>query len=78
MNKAGEAKCFSHVIVKAISTFDTATKSSTDEVHFEEKLEKPIFIEKFSEHVNLFTGESVKFECIVIGKPTPKVHYISS
>lgn len=74
INKAGEAKCFSHVIVKAISKFDTAAKSSIDEVHFEEKLEKPIFIETFSEKVNIFTGESIKFECIVVGKPTPKVN----
>lgn len=62
--------------MKAISTFETATKPSTDEIHFEEKLEKPIFIETFSEHVNLIAGESVKFECIVVGKPTPKVNCI--
>lgn len=74
VNKAGEAKCFSHVIVKAISTFDTATKSSSnDEVHFEEKFEKPVFVEKFSPSVHVFTGETIKFECIVVGKPAPKV-----
>lgn len=75
INKAGEAKCFSHVIVKAISTFDTAVKLSTNEIHFEEKLERPAFTETFSD-ANLFTGESVKFECIVIGKPTPKVSFV--
>lgn len=75
INKAGEAKCFSHVIVKAISTFDAAAMPSTDEVHFEEKLEKPLFVEKFSD-VDVFTGESVKFECIVVGKPAPKVNDI--
>jgi len=72
VNKAGEAKCFSHVIVKAISTFDTAVNPPTDKVHFEEKLEKPSFTETFSSVVNAFAGESVKFECIVVGKPAPK------
>lgn len=73
INKAGEAKCFSHVIVKAISTFDASAKSSTNEVHFEEKLEKPTFVETFSPDVSVTRGESVKFECIVVGKPNPKV-----
>lgn len=74
INKAGEAKCFSHVIVKAISTFDAAAVPTKDEVHFEEKLEKPFFVETFSD-VSVFTGESVKFECIVVGKPAPKVSF---
>ncbi|KAL4132315.1 hypothetical protein QTP88_009488 [Uroleucon formosanum] len=72
VNKAGEAKCFSHVIVKAISTFDTAVNPSTDKVYFEEKLEKPSFTETFPSVVNVLAGESVKFECIVVGKPAPK------
>jgi len=72
VNKAGEAKCFSHVIVKAISTFDTAVNPPTDKVHFEEKLEKPSFTETFPSVVNAYAGESVKFECIVVGKPAPK------
>jgi len=77
VNRAGEAKCFSHVIVKAISTFDDAVKySSTDhQVHFEEKLEKPVFVETFPPHAYVSAGETVKFECIVVGKPTPKVKY---
>lgn len=71
---AGEAKCFSHVIVKAISSFDAAIKNPpAGRVHFEEKLEKPIFVETFSSDAHVFDGESIKFECIVIGKPTPKV-----
>lgn len=72
VNKAGEAKCFSHVIVKAIMTFEDAVKPSTDKVLFEEKLEKPIFVESFGD-VNASVGETVKFECIVVGKPAPKV-----
>jgi len=72
VNKAGEAKCFSHVIVKAILTFDSAIKPPTDKVHFEEKLEKPLFTETFSPNVDVVPGESVKFECIVVGKPAPK------
>lgn len=74
-NKAGEAKCFSHVIVKAILTFDAAVKPSMDKVHFEEKFEKPTFVETFP-HVNAVDGETVKFECIVVGKPAPKVRNI--
>jgi hypothetical protein len=58
--------------VKAISTFDATAVPVTDEIHFEEKLEKPVFIETFSD-VEVFAGESVKFECIVVGKPAPKV-----
>ncbi|XP_026815442.1 titin isoform X5 [Rhopalosiphum maidis] len=76
VNKAGEAKCFSHVIVKAISTFESAVKPSTDKVHFEEKLETPLFTETFSPNVNVVPGESVKFECIVVGKPAPKVRWL--
>ncbi|CAI6344104.1 unnamed protein product [Macrosiphum euphorbiae] len=76
VNKAGEAKCFSHVIVKAISTFDTAVNPPTDKVHFEEKLEKPSFTETFPSVVDAFAGESVKFECIVFGKPAPKVRWL--
>ncbi|XP_050062195.1 titin isoform X3 [Aphis gossypii] len=76
VNKAGEAKCFSHVIVKAIMTFDSAIKPPTDKVHFEEKLEKPLFTETFSPNVDVVPGESVKFECIVVGKPAPKVRWL--
>lgn len=72
VNKAGEAKCFSHVIVKAITTFEEAVKPSTDKVLFEDKFEKPIFVETFCD-VNVSVGETVKFECIVVGKPAPKV-----
>ncbi|XP_025203968.1 titin isoform X3 [Melanaphis sacchari] len=76
VNKAGEAKCFSHVIVKAISTFDSAVNPPTDKVLFEEKLEKPLFTETFSPNVCVVPGESVKFECIVVGKPAPKVRWL--
>lgn len=62
--------------MKAISTFESAVKPSTNEVYFEEKFEKPIFIEKFPSEISIFNGEGVKFECIVVGKPTPKVNFI--
>lgn len=62
--------------MKAILTFDAVVKPSTNVIHFEEKVEKPIFIENFPTTVDAFAGESVKFECIVGGKPTPKVNCI--
>lgn len=57
-------------------TLDEVVKPSKNEIQFEEKFEKPIFVETFPQSINVFTGESVKFECIVSGKPTPKVIYI--
>lgn len=72
VNRAGEAKCFSHVIVKAITTFEDAVKPSTEQVLFEERFEKPVFVETFRD-VDASVGEAVKFECIVVGKPAPKV-----
>lgn len=75
VNIAGEAKCFSHVIVKAMSTFDASGKPSTDPVlhQFDEKFKKPEFVETFSSEANAYGGATVKFECIVAGKPNPKV-----
>lgn len=72
VNKGGEAKCFSHVIVKAMSSFDIANVGVTDGVKHEDKLEKPVFTETFGD-ATVLPGEFVKFECIVVGKPTPKV-----
>ncbi|XP_050539074.1 muscle M-line assembly protein unc-89 isoform X2 [Daktulosphaira vitifoliae] len=73
-NTAGEAKCFSHVIVKSTSSFDIANIGVSNEIKYEEKLEKPVFIETFTDAI-VFLGDFVKFECIVVGKPTPKVRW---
>lgn len=69
-NRIGEAKCFSHVIVKSLSSLDA--KSS--DVHLDDKYEYPTFTEWFSDQV-VAEGESAKFECIVKGRPAPKVCY---
>ena len=74
-NSLGEAKCFSHVIVKSLSAVGE-TKSS-DVVHLEDRHERPTFTELFCDKV-VVEGEPVRFECIVKGKPAPKVGFSSS
>lgn len=72
-NAYGDAKCFSHLIVKSINM-------STDEMLVPKTNESdsficPTFRELFSDkyaHID----ESVKFECIVVGKPTPKIKWL--
>lgn len=67
-NRLGEAKCFSHVIVKSLSSLDTISSG----VHLDDKYEYPAFIESFTDQT-VVEGEPAKFECIVKGKPAPKV-----
>ncbi|XP_037901177.1 uncharacterized protein LOC119645211 isoform X15 [Glossina fuscipes] len=70
-NSSGDAKCFSHLIVKSVNAPESQRPQQVDIV---EKLTRPEFKEVFSDKtVNL--EEVVKFECIVKGKPTPKVHW---
>lgn len=71
-NVHGDAKCFSHLIVKSINAAaDLADKKAeTEESHhflaFKEK-----FLDK-----SACIGSSVKFECIVVGKPMPKIRWL--
>lgn len=70
-NSTGVAKCFSHLIVKS-------TANSSDAALFqpqpEDKQICPTFKELFTDRtVNI--EDSTKFECIVHGKPTPKVRW---
>lgn len=69
-NSVGEAKCFAHLIVK--SAANLATSSSASDVRLEERGTVPAFTELFADR-EVFDGEPTKFECIVTGKPTPKV-----
>lgn len=69
-NALGEAKCFAHLIVK--SAANLATSSSASDVRLEERGTVPAFTELFADR-EVFDGEPTKFECIVTGKPTPKV-----
>lgn len=70
-NSTGIAKCFSHLIVKL-----NANKSDS-QIHkseHEEKMVCPTFKELFADRSVAF-GDSTKFECIVYGKPTPKIKW---
>lgn len=70
-NSTGIAKCFSHLIVKSTAN------SSDSQIHkadLEDKLVCPTFRELFADRSVLF-GDPTKFECIVYGKPTPKIKW---
>ncbi|XP_066905382.1 uncharacterized protein [Halyomorpha halys] len=71
-NQLGEAKCFSQLIVKTPVTLESLeTQAQTQHMASEER---PAFKELFSDMV-VTEGSSAKFECIVTGKPTPKVKW---
>lgn len=69
-NSSGEAKCFSHLIVKSVN----APENLQPQIEPEEKMISPSFKELFSNKV-AHIDDCVKFECIVIGKPTPKIKW---
>lgn len=66
-NSLGECKCFAQLIVKS-------SKPAENVKHEELKL-PPEFKESFHDTV-AFEETSTKFECIVTGKPTPKVKWL--
>nr|CAD7455194.1 unnamed protein product [Timema tahoe] len=69
-NASGEAKCFANLIVKpAVSSTERPEVQ-----HQEEKMVIPAFKELFADRAVVEQGPT-KFECIVTGKPTPKVHW---
>lgn len=70
-NNAGDAKCFSHLIVKSVNTPEN---QRTQQIEIVEKFLCPEFKELFSDK-QAHLEDVVKFECIVKGKPTPKVHW---
>lgn len=75
-NATGEAKCFSHLIVKTINAPENLLLQNnfhaTNEI--DEKHMCPTFKEKFSDKV-ADIDDTVKFECIIAGKPTPKIKW---
>lgn len=71
INPSGEAKCFAHLIVKPIVN---AAETQTDQP-IEEKMVHPSFKELFAD-LTVSEGRAAKFECIVLGKPTPKVKWL--
>lgn len=67
INEHGEAKCFGQLIVKSSKAPET--------VKYEEIKSAPIFTELFNDKT-AFENTSTKFECIVTGKPKPKVKWL--
>ncbi|XP_001354027.3 uncharacterized protein [Drosophila pseudoobscura] len=72
-NQAGDAKCFSHLIVKSVNAPENR-RSSQSSVEIVERHACPEFRELFSDKQGSI-DDVVKFECIVKGRPTPKVHW---
>uniref|UniRef100_A0A8D8ZMR1 Muscle M-line assembly protein unc-89 n=2 Tax=Cacopsylla melanoneura TaxID=428564 RepID=A0A8D8ZMR1_9HEMI len=73
-NSLGEVKCFSHVIVKCVNSVDGASNGET-QVHLSDIFEVPEFTETFSDAV-VPEESPIKFECIAVGKPTPKIKWL--
>jgi titin len=71
-NSTGVAKCFSHLIVKSTANSGEAQLFAQPEP--EEKQICPTFRELFADRSVDFE-DSTKFECIVYGKPTPKIKW---
>uniref|UniRef100_A0A182MAH5 Ig-like domain-containing protein n=1 Tax=Anopheles culicifacies TaxID=139723 RepID=A0A182MAH5_9DIPT len=71
-NASGEAKCFSNLIVKTINAPEFEAVSTP--AFLTESLVCPTFRELFADRV-VRQHEPTKFECIVIGKPQPKIRW---
>ncbi|XP_066996542.2 titin isoform X1 [Anabrus simplex] len=69
-NSLGEAKCFANLIVKPKTSSDSHSRG----IQMEEKQTPPSFKELFSDKI-VAEKETTKFECMVIGRPTPKVKW---
>ncbi|XP_023246866.1 muscle M-line assembly protein unc-89-like [Copidosoma floridanum] len=81
-NRVGEAKSFAKLVVKVLAQDFTKQLMSKDEqqlklsVQMEEKLIAPYFKEKFENGRLVPEGVTTKFECIVCGKPAPKIQWL--
>ncbi|KAK9500897.1 hypothetical protein O3M35_002066 [Rhynocoris fuscipes] len=71
-NQQGECKCFSHLNVKTPLLMGAV---QTQQVEEKEKTCPPSFSQLFAD-VTVPDGGHTKFECIVTGKPTPKVKWL--
>uniref|UniRef100_A0A4Y0BLD6 Ig-like domain-containing protein n=1 Tax=Anopheles funestus TaxID=62324 RepID=A0A4Y0BLD6_ANOFN len=71
-NVSGEAKCFSNLIVKTVNAPEFEAVSTP--AFLTESLVCPTFRELFADRV-VRQHEPTKFECIVIGKPQPKIRW---
>lgn len=75
-NVTGEAKCFSHLIVKTVNAPENLLLQNNFHAanEIDEKHTCPTFKEKFGDKV-ADIDDTVKFECIIVGKPTPKIKW---
>jgi titin len=71
-NSTGVAKCFSHLIVKSTANSGEAQLLKPEQP--EERQICPTFKELFTDRTVNFE-DSTKFECIVYGKPTPRIRW---
>uniref|UniRef100_A0A182QL10 Ig-like domain-containing protein n=1 Tax=Anopheles farauti TaxID=69004 RepID=A0A182QL10_9DIPT len=71
-NAGGEAKCFSNLIVKTVNAPEFEAVSTP--AFLTETQVCPTFRELFADRV-VRRHEPTKFECIVIGKPQPKIRW---
>ncbi|XP_063235498.1 titin isoform X2 [Bacillus rossius redtenbacheri] len=69
-NVCGEAKCFANLIVKSFGPADI----KRPEPQRPEK-ETPAFKELFADR-SILENQSTKFECVISGKPQPKVQWL--
>ncbi|XP_051161941.1 muscle M-line assembly protein unc-89 isoform X2 [Leptopilina boulardi] len=70
-NRLGEAKAFAKLVVRVLGDF----QKKDELVRMEEKLLEPSFKERF-DNKSVLEGVPVKFECIVSGKPVPKIQWL--
>lgn len=68
INLHGEAKAIARLVIKP----SNESLKREELVQMEEKLMQPLFEEVFDDRI-ILAGIPTKFECIVHGKPTPKV-----
>jgi titin len=73
-NSTGVAKCFMHLIVKSNAN-SNGSETNVFKTEVPEQLICPTFRELFADRSVNF-GDSTKFECIVHGKPTPKIKWL--
>lgn len=75
INLIGEAKAIARLVVKPASN---ESFKREELIPMEEKFVAPSFEEVFEDRRVVLPGVSTKFECIVHGKPTPKVTKLSA
>lgn len=72
-NSCGDAKCFSHLIVKSVNAPESLN-IQLPQPEVESHLVCPTFKELFKDKT-VPIDDVAKFECIVVGKPTPKIKW---